>query len=213
MKKTIVILVLFFLPQVCLAQAETGSAQPASPEAVKTAESVPAPKEVGPDSEHEVEFYIETNKKLYRQGENIYLRFWIKNNSGRDIRTFYKDALIDFFTEGRRRVYGVQEIRDFIVDKSGFPRYIVLSIPTDRRKSTGDSLRQVIIRPGFYLTGRFNIIIICGYYWRSNVATIEVWNEDNPPSTEALEEEGPVLSGEEFLAEKPEGSPFVVEPF
>lgn len=104
-----------------------------------------------------MEFSIETNKKIYRQGENIYLRFWIKNNGDMDILEVYKKAIVQFFSD--KRGYGAQEARDFVIDKSGFPRYVILCIPTDKRQAGGTSMRQVIVKPGFYLLGRFNMVV------------------------------------------------------
>lgn len=160
------------------------------------------------EPEHEVEFFIQTNKRIYRQGENIYMRFWIKNNGDIDVRTIFKDAFVEFFTD--KRGYGLQAARDFVVDKSGFPRYVVLCIPTNKKLATGTSLRQVIIKPGFYLTGQFNVMVVYGTGWISNVVPVEVWNQFDMDHAGAPDDG---VSGEEFIKQKPKDSPFIVEPF
>jgi hypothetical protein len=210
MKYIGVFFLLFFLAHNCFAQ-EAGPAKEAEPakEAPATSGVLPPGTISSPvEPEQEVEFFIETNKKIYRQGENIYVRFWIKNNGDVDAKTLFKESSVQFF--GDRKGYARQELKDFVIDKSGFPRYVVLCIPTDKKKYVGSSLRQTIIKPGFYLTGRYNVMVVFGSFWSSNVVPVEVWNEFDMNRAGAPDDG---VSGEEFLKQRPKGSPFVVEPF
>lgn len=209
MNKIIAVFLLFFLAQNCFAQ-ELDAKKNLPARDIPLSKGVLGPGSISSPAqpEHEVEFYIETNKRIYRQGENIYMRFWIKNNGNSDVLTIFKKALVQFFTD--KKGYGIQEARDFVVDKSGFPRYVVLCIPTDRKQSIGTSLRQVIVKPGFYLLGQFNVMVVYGSGWSSNVVPVEVWNQFDMDRAGAPDDG---MSGEDFIKQKPKDSPFVVEPF